>query len=107
MEALLNLSDVARLVGISRARVQTLKVEGKLPPPATSVGRQPLWARDDMERWRKETGRTDGRALPGSNRVPPMELVHEEVIDLYPTLPCSPGHTCASTPPPARIANPS
>jgi predicted DNA-binding transcriptional regulator AlpA len=90
MEALLNLSDVARLVGISRARVQTLKVEGKLPPPATSVGRQQLWARDDIERWRKETGRTDGRALPGSNRVPPMELVHEEVVDLYPALPRSP-----------------
>ncbi|MHB1527010.1 MAG: helix-turn-helix transcriptional regulator [Candidatus Dormibacteria bacterium] len=90
MEALLNLSDVARLVGISRARVQTLKVEGKLPPPATSVGRQPLWARDDIERWRIETGRTDGRALPGSNRVPPMELVNEEVVDLYPGLPSSP-----------------
>lgn len=90
MEALLNLSDVARLVGISRARVQTLKVEGKLPPPATSVGRQPLWARDDIERWRNETGRTGGRALPGSNRVPPMELVHEEVVYLYPGLPHSP-----------------
>lgn len=54
---LLGLAEIAELLGIRRASVDQLRWRGVLPEPDAMVSGRPLWHRETIERWARETGR--------------------------------------------------
>jgi len=56
---LLSLTDIAKLLDMSRAGADKLvKRESTFPAPvAVLTGRTRVWKRADVERWARETGR--------------------------------------------------
>jgi predicted DNA-binding transcriptional regulator AlpA len=55
----MSLTDIAELLGMTRAGTDKLvKREATFPPPvAVLTGRTRVWKREDVERWARETGR--------------------------------------------------
>ena len=51
--------EIAELLGVSRQRAQQLYKEGVLPDPVDVLAMGPVWLREDVERWARETGRLD------------------------------------------------
>lgn len=54
---LMGQTEIAELLGVSRQRAQQLYKEGTLPPPADVLAMGPVWLREDVERWARDTGR--------------------------------------------------
>ena len=55
---LLGVADIARLLGITRQRVEQLAQRDDFPEPAGLVGgRRRVWHEADIRRWAKKTGR--------------------------------------------------
>ena len=57
MEELVNLSDIGRLLGVSRQRAAQLAEREDFPTPIGAMGRGKVWRERDVERWAKQTGR--------------------------------------------------
>lgn len=56
---LMGTSEVAALLGVSRQRVQQLSKTEQFPEPVARLAAGPIWEREDVERWARETGRID------------------------------------------------
>lgn len=56
-EHLMGIAEIADLLGVSRTRVHQLRKESALPDPYDSLAMGPVWLREDVERWARETGR--------------------------------------------------
>jgi predicted DNA-binding transcriptional regulator AlpA len=54
---LLNLSDIGRLLGVSRQRAAQLAQHAEFPEPAGEMGRGKVWRAKDIEKWARATGR--------------------------------------------------
>lgn len=54
---LMGQTEIAELLGVSRQRAQQLYREGALPKPMDVLAMGPVWLREDVERWARETGR--------------------------------------------------
>jgi prophage regulatory protein len=56
-EQLVNLSDIGRLLSVSRQRAAQLAKRDDFPDPIGAMGRGKVWRRRDVERWARKTGR--------------------------------------------------
>jgi len=56
-EHLMGIAEIAELLGVSRTRIHQLRSEGALPQPCETLAMGPVWLREDIERWARETGR--------------------------------------------------
>jgi hypothetical protein len=56
-EQLVNLSDIGRLLGVSRQRAAQLAELADFPVPIGEMGRGRVWRRRDIERWARKAGR--------------------------------------------------
>jgi prophage regulatory protein len=55
---LLGVTEAARLLGVSRQRVQQLtESDPDFPAPVATLARGRVWERDAIEKWAKATGR--------------------------------------------------
>jgi predicted DNA-binding transcriptional regulator AlpA len=52
-------ADIAKRLGISRARVSVLARRSDFPRPVGRLGRSDVWRWASVERWARETGRLD------------------------------------------------
>lgn len=63
---ILGSAEVARLLGVSRQRVQQLRAEGRFPAPLLELSATPVWLRRSVETfitsWSRRPGRPPGRA---------------------------------------------
>jgi predicted DNA-binding transcriptional regulator AlpA len=50
--------DIAEMLGVSRQRAHELTQRHNFPRPVGQINRQPVWRREDVETWAKETGRS-------------------------------------------------
>lgn len=57
-EQLVNLSDIGRLLGVSRQRAAQLSEREDFPAPMGVMGRGKVWRLVDIEEWARQTGRT-------------------------------------------------
>jgi hypothetical protein len=55
--AMLNLSDIGRLLGVSRQRAAQLAQHAGFPKPAGEMGRGKVWRKTDIEQWARASGR--------------------------------------------------
>jgi hypothetical protein len=55
--AMVNLSDIGRLLGVSRQRAAQLAEHHDFPEPAGQMGRGKVWRRVDVEKWARASGR--------------------------------------------------
>jgi prophage regulatory protein len=46
------------MLGVSRQRAHELTQRHNFPRPVGQINRQPVWRREDVETWAKETGRS-------------------------------------------------
>jgi hypothetical protein len=51
VDTMLTVADIGELAGVSKATVDSYRYRGSLPPPQTTRGRTPLWARPIVHRW--------------------------------------------------------
>ena len=59
----LGITEVAKLLGISRQRVDQLsKSDPDFPEPVAELGRGRVWSREAIEAWAKATGRSNRAA---------------------------------------------
>ena len=56
-EQLVNLSDIGRLLGVSRQRAAQLAARDDFPEPAGMMGRGKVWRHRDVEKWARGMGR--------------------------------------------------
>lgn len=56
-EPLMGLTEIAELLGVSRQRAHQLAATYGFPAPLARLAVGPIWAREDVERWARETGR--------------------------------------------------
>lgn len=56
---LVGLTEIAEMLGVSRARAHQLAEVPTFPKPVGSIGggRQRIWKLPDIERWARKTGR--------------------------------------------------
>lgn len=54
---LVGVAEVAAMLGITRTRVSQLAKTQGFPEPVARLSAGPVWNRDDIERWGRETGR--------------------------------------------------
>lgn len=54
---LMGTTEIASLLGVSRQRVQQLSKGDNFPAPVARLAAGPIWLREDVERWARETGR--------------------------------------------------
>lgn len=50
LPALLNASELARMLGVSRKTIWVLNRSGRVPEPVRLIARD-LWRREEIERW--------------------------------------------------------
>lgn len=55
---LMGVAEVAALLGVSRQRVTQLAKTDGFPSPASKLASGPVWESADVEKWARETGRT-------------------------------------------------
>lgn len=53
----MNLSDIARLLGVSRQRAAQLAEHENFPEPFGAMGRGKVWRRADVMAWATQSGR--------------------------------------------------
>ena len=56
-EHLMGIAEIADLLGVSRTRIHQLRAAGALPDAYDTLAMGPVWLREDVERWARETGR--------------------------------------------------
>lgn len=56
-EHLMGIAEIAALLGVSRTRIHQIRGEGALPEPYDSLAMGPVWLREDVQKWARETGR--------------------------------------------------
>lgn len=56
---LVGVAEVADMLGVTRTRVSQLASVSGFPEPVARLAAGPVWARDDVERWARETGRLE------------------------------------------------
>ncbi len=56
-ERFVNLSDIGRMLGVSRQRAAQLSEREDFPEPAGLMGRGKVWRERDVERWARKSGR--------------------------------------------------
>jgi len=54
---LVSTAEIARLLGVSRQRVQQLTKTGGFPPPAATLNMGSVWHTSDVVAWAEKTGR--------------------------------------------------
>ena len=54
---LMGLTEIARLLGVSRQRVHQLSKADGFPEPAAVLAAGPVWETATVEAWARETGR--------------------------------------------------
>ncbi len=54
---LVGITEIARLLGVSRQRVGQLAKAETFPSPAAVLAAGPVWERADVDRWAQESGR--------------------------------------------------
>lgn len=54
---LVSTGDIAKMLVLSKQRVDQLARAGKMPEPVAIVSSGRVWLRDDIEAWARETGR--------------------------------------------------
>lgn len=52
---LMGIAEIAELLGLSRTRVH--QIRPSLPAPYDTLAMGPVWLREDIEGWARETGR--------------------------------------------------
>lgn len=52
-------AEVAKLLGVSRQRVNQLSHREDFPEPLARLAATPVWRTSDIERWAREVGRID------------------------------------------------
>lgn len=52
-------AEVAKLLGVSRQRVNQLSHRDDFPEPVARLAAGPVWQNADIERWAREVGRID------------------------------------------------
>ncbi len=57
VEDLVGVSDIGRMLGLSRQRADQLAATVGFPRPHGKMGRGRVWKRADVERWARKTGR--------------------------------------------------
>lgn len=55
---LVALSEIQRMLGVSRQRVDQLTRRADFPAPTAVLDVGRVWLREDVERWARERGRT-------------------------------------------------
>ena len=58
-EDLMGQAEIAALLGVTKQRAQQLYKAGKLPEPLGVVAMGPVWLKEDIETWARETGRIE------------------------------------------------
>jgi predicted DNA-binding transcriptional regulator AlpA len=56
----LRMSDLAKLLGVSRRNIERERAAGRIPPPDVKIGRVPLWKIDTITAW-LDSGKKRGR----------------------------------------------
>jgi predicted DNA-binding transcriptional regulator AlpA len=51
IEPLLSVTDLARILAVSRRSCERLRAAGKLPRPDLHLGRSPRWRTETVRRW--------------------------------------------------------
>jgi predicted DNA-binding transcriptional regulator AlpA len=51
IEPLLSVTDLARILAVSRRSLERLRAAGKLPRPDLHLGRSPRWRAETIRRW--------------------------------------------------------
>ena len=75
MDDLLNMNEVAALLGVHRARVIRARKTGRFAPPTYVPGlRRPRWRRDDVLRWAASLQTTDDPLSPVDTNLALAEL---------------------------------
>ncbi|MEJ7831740.1 MAG: AlpA family phage regulatory protein [Nocardioides sp.] len=54
---LVGVAEVAKLLGISRARVGQLAKTANFPEPVARLAAGPVWESADIQKWARQTGR--------------------------------------------------
>lgn len=57
MHHLVGLSEIAELLGVSRARADQLARQVGFPQPEAVITAGRIWRREDVEKWAQATGR--------------------------------------------------
>ena len=63
MEEFLTSGDIARLLGVSGARVRFMAKQGVLPPEMTRIAGKRVFRREDVERWLRKRQRVGRRRV--------------------------------------------
>ncbi|MDA8296879.1 MAG: DNA-binding protein [Actinomycetota bacterium] len=56
---LVGLTEIAAMLGVSRARAHQLAESDGFPVPVSEIAAGRIWRREDVERWARETGRLE------------------------------------------------
>lgn len=56
---LMGVAEVAKLLGVSRQRVQQLARRTDFPEPVARLAATPVWESEDVEQWARERGRLE------------------------------------------------
>lgn len=54
---LVGVAEVAALLGVTRTRIGQLSKTPDFPTPVARLAAGPVWRREDIELWARETGR--------------------------------------------------
>lgn len=54
---LVGVAEVADMLGVTRTRVSQLASSAGFPEPTARLAAGPVWLREDVERWARDTGR--------------------------------------------------
>jgi prophage regulatory protein len=54
---LVGLTEIGRMLGVTRQRAHQLASEAGFPKPAATVASGRVWKRQDVERWARKVGR--------------------------------------------------